>query len=1130
MNFQGIKNSSEFSSLFLDSKFKNKNALIILDNENEFDEYKKNIQFFCGTKREVKIFPSWDNLPFEYGHLDQEISSNKINCLSNNNESIILSSLKALKQKIIAPTLFNKLKIFISKNQTINKLEFNKNLLNLGYKQTRLVSSPSQVAIRGIVTDIYIPIFPKPFRIEFFKDTVKSINIFDPKTQKNIKKINELNIFLGSFEINLNYDQQIFDKTIKTIKKTGIKQDIPKTEIEFYENVLKFYEKIPGTFQLNSFSGIYDSTLLNYLPKTCHIFYIDRLKSINRIDKYQEQIELRAKNSINLISETNDQFIENESLFTNLNQFSHSLINPLSFPTNARKINYTSLTEFNLKLKSKQNENKSYLELTNFIKKHLKENFTINFSAATKKRAENIQKIFTEFNIDSKILNSLQEIKKNKINIVIGNLSTGFINKVAKEIFISETDIFSSKLKLTNTNLTEQKIKKILASISELKTNDYIIHNDYGIAKYLGLKHLKLNGFIGDVIELEYEDSKLILPIYNIGKINKHSVPEGSNVKLNKLGNSSWNQTKLKIKKSAISLAGELINLYAARKTVSGHRYDFQGAIDEEFSQSFPYSETDDQINAINNILSDLSKPKPMDRLICGDVGFGKTEVAIRGAYKVLQHAKQVAILAPTTILVEQHKNTLINRFKDFPYEIRALSRFYKPKQNKETLELIEDGKIDIVVGTHKLLSDSIKFKDLGLLIIDEEHRFGVKQKEKITRLKKDIDILSLTATPIPRTLHQSLLNVRDISVIATPPTNRKLIRTYTAKYEDTLIIEAITRETDRDGQVFFINNRINNIEFITNELKELLPNIKFEFAHGRMKETELEAIMKRFLNKEIDCLIATTILESGIDIPNANTIIINNANSFGLAQLYQLRGRVGRSNKQAYCYFLIPKNIKDLNIDSKKRLKALAAIDDLGHGFNLAIRDLEIRGTGNLLGKEQSGNINNIGYDLYTKILNEAISRLKGTEVSITDQIEPEIKIKADAFLNEDYIVDIAERLSYYQRLSVLKSIDEYENIKNEICQLYGSTIPKESFNLLQIMKLKFLLKINYVINFEESENLFRLKFHKDVKINEEYFKIYKNYNKYGENGIKISNLDSFENNPSLLYKFFEEFLEKIV
>ncbi|RIL05277.1 MAG: transcription-repair coupling factor, partial [Proteobacteria bacterium] len=722
----------------------------------------------------------------------------------------------------------------------------------------------------------------------------------------------------------------------------------------------------------------------------------------------------------------------------------------------------------------------------------------VAFVVGSDTRAQKLQRILLDLDIDARVVDLsgnrwIAAPHRYPVVILKGHLASGFVMPDEHLVFISEAEIFAER-SYRKSRKAQTNLRKLLGTLSQLQEGDYIVHTDYGIGVYRGLKHIDVEGLESDFLQIDYADSKLYLPVHSIGKAQKFAAAEGQVPKIDKLGSSRWTKTKQKVRESVAALAGDLIKLYAARSIVKGWRHEPQGAEDERFAEDFPFDETPDQLKAIQDTISDMVADRPMDRLVCGDVGFGKTEVAVRAAFKCLQHAKQVAVLVPTTILAEQHKHTFVNRFTGYPAKIAALSRFYSPKQNQAAIAELKSGELDIIIGTHRLLSRDVTFKDLGLLIVDEEHRFGVKHKEKLKAFKKQVDVLTLTATPIPRTLHMSLLGIRDISVISTPPHDRRTIRSYVASYDETLIADAIRRELRRNGQCFFVHNRVQNIDLVSATLSALVPEARFAFAHGQMSEHQLEKIMRAFLMREIDVLVSTTIIESGLDIPNANTMIIDRADTFGLAQLYQLRGRVGRSNRQAFCYFLIPKSQR-IGVQAEERLRALQALDDLGLGFNLALRDMEIRGAGNLLGKEQSGNVLAVGFELFSKILKEAVLNLKGEDLDIKESIDPEIKLGIQAFLPEFYIPDVSERLVMYQRFAGAESSQEIDDLLEEMTDRFGST-PPEGLNLAELMRYRALLRDFGVVKAELSKGRLLLAFSPHAKVNlDRIFALTKNF-----------------------------------
>ncbi|MBF0396985.1 MAG: transcription-repair coupling factor, partial [Desulfobacterales bacterium] len=639
------------------------------------------------------------------------------------------------------------------------------------------------------------------------------------------------------------------------------------------------------------------------------------------------------------------------------------------------------------------------------------------------------------------------------VYIILGHISSGFVWEDESISIITEDEIFGQK-QHRREKRKKSSVKETLLSLDDLKQDDLIVHVDHGIGKYKGLIKLKIDGITNDYLLLSYKDEdKLYLPVDRMNMVQKYIGVEGLTPDLDKMGGKSWDKTKERAKKAAEKIAGELLELYAARKIKEGHTFGEVDSYFHDFEAGFPYEETPDQLKAIEDVISDMQNTTPMDRLICGDVGYGKTEVALRASFIAANEGKQVAILVPTTLLAEQHFTNFSNRFEKYPFVIKCLNRFRSSSEQRTIIDDLASGKIDIAIGTHRLIQKDVKFKDLGLLIIDEEQRFGVKHKERLKKFKTTVDVLTLTATPIPRTLHMSLVGIRDISVIATPPEERRSIISYICEFDDAIISEGIRKELKRGGQIYFVHNNINSITKIAERLKKVVPEIKLGIAHGQLDEEELEDIMMKFLKKEIDMLVCTTIIESGIDIPSVNTIFINRADRFGLSQIYQLRGRVGRSSEQAYAYLLVP-NEAIITSDAQKRLKVLMEHSDLGSGFQIAMNDLRIRGGGSILSSSQSGHIAAIGYDMFLQLMENAVSELKGEKT--TENLEPEINIGISAFIPESYITDIDERLLIYRRLSKLKDNKDISEIKEELIDRYGE-LPVEANNLL----LKILFRI---------------------------------------------------------------------
>lgn len=676
-------------------------------------------------------------------------------------------------------------------------------------------------------------------------------------------------------------------------------------------------------------------------------------------------------------------------------------------------------------------------------------------------------------------------IAPGEIMVASGRLGNGFEYPTLKFVVLSEKDIFKER-KAKKPKKKSQYSGQKINSLSEISVGDYVVHEKYGLGIYRGMEKIESDGITKDYINIEYKDaSNLFVPASQLELIQKYSNLSARKPKLNKLGGTEWEKTKSRVRSQVQIAAQDLVKLYAERQAKEGYAYGKDTVWQKEFEELFPYEETEDQLSAIEDTKRDMESHRIMDRLICGDVGYGKTEVAIRAAFKAVMDSKQVVYLVPTTILAQQHYNSFKERMEHYPVEIAMLSRFCTPKEQKRIFDGLKNGTIDIVIGTHKVLSKNIKYKNLGLLIIDEEQRFGVKQKEKIKQLKKDVDVLALSATPIPRTLHMSLAGIRDMSVLEVPPVDRRAIQTYVMEYNEELVREAIERELGRGGQVYYVYNRVNNIDEVAAGLQRLLPNATVEYAHGQMGERQLETIMSGFINKEIDVLVSTTIIETGLDIPNVNTMIIQDAQLFGLSQLYQLRGRVGRSNRTAYAFLMYRRN-SILKEEAEKRLKAIREFTDLGSGFKIAMRDLEIRGAGNLLGAEQSGHMESVGYDLYCKMLNEAVLTMKGEQQEV-DTFTTSIDLSIDAYIPETYIKSESEKLSWYKRIATIETQEESEDMIEEMTDRYGDT-PAPLIRLMDVALLREEAHQAWLLSIEQkgSKILFTMNPRAKVRVEE--------------------------------------------
>ena len=747
---------------------------------------------------------------------------------------------------------------------------------------------------------------------------------------------------------------------------------------------------------------------------------------------------------------------------------------------------YKPKTICDIEAKSIFSYNNSFDQLIKDLEHWKKQNYRILLLSSSTTRAKRLAENIRDYGLLAYFAADFDRtIAPGEIMVASGRLGNGFEYPTLKFVVLSEKDIFKER-KAKKPKKKSQYSGQKINSLSEISVGDYVVHEKYGLGIYRGMEKIESDGITKDYINIEYKDaSNLFVPASQLELIQKYSNLSARKPKLNKLGGTEWEKTKSRVRSQVQIAAQDLVKLYAERQAKEGYAYGKDTVWQKEFEELFPYEETEDQLSAIEDTKRDMESHRIMDRLICGDVGYGKTEVAIRAAFKAVMDSKQVVYLVPTTILAQQHYNSFKERMEHYPVEIAMLSRFCTPKEQKRIFDGLKNGTIDIVIGTHKVLSKNIKYKNLGLLIIDEEQRFGVKQKEKIKQLKKDVDVLALSATPIPRTLHMSLAGIRDMSVLEVPPVDRRAIQTYVMEYNEELVREAIERELGRGGQVYYVYNRVNNIDEVAAGLQRLLPNATVEYAHGQMGERQLETIMSGFINKEIDVLVSTTIIETGLDIPNVNTMIIQDAQLFGLSQLYQLRGRVGRSNRTAYAFLMYRRN-SILKEEAEKRLKAIREFTDLGSGFKIAMRDLEIRGAGNLLGAEQSGHMESVGYDLYCKMLNEAVLTMKGEQQEV-DTFTTSIDLSIDAYIPETYIKSESEKLSWYKRIATIETQEESEDMIEEMTDRYGDT-PAPLIRLMDVALLREEAHQAWLLSIEQkgSKILFTMNPRAKVRVEE--------------------------------------------
>ena len=874
------------------------------------------------------------------------------------------------------------------------------------------------------------------------------------------------------------------EEAFKKRKRFAEKERLRKMTVRTEEELLSF-GTAEGSEALLSY--FYEKTVsfLEYLPENTLFFIDEPHRVLEKGKTYEEEFFLCMQSRLEggyVLPGQADLLFGYEEILSKV------MVGPLILLSSVIQdyAFYKPKTTCDIEAKSIFSYNNSFDQLIKDLEHWKKQNYRILLLSSSTTRAKRLAENIKDYGLLAYFAADFDRtIAPGEIMVASGRLGNGFEYPTLKFVVLSEKDIFKER-KAKKPKKKSQYSGQKINSLSEISVGDYVVHEKYGLGIYRGMEKIESDGITKDYINIEYKDaSNLFVPASQLELIQKYSNLSARKPKLNKLGGTEWEKTKSRVRSQVQIAAQDLVKLYAERQAKEGYAYGKDTVWQKEFEELFPYEETEDQLSAIEDTKRDMESHRIMDRLICGDVGYGKTEVAIRAAFKAVMDSKQVVYLVPTTILAQQHYNSFKERMEHYPVEIAMLSRFCTPKEQKRIFDGLKNGTIDIVIGTHKVLSKNIKYKNLGLLIIDEEQRFGVKQKEKIKQLKKDVDVLALSATPIPRTLHMSLAGIRDMSVLEVPPVDRRAIQTYVMEYNEELVREAIERELGRGGQVYYVYNRVNNIDEVAAGLQRLLPNATVEYAHGQMGERQLETIMSGFINKEIDVLVSTTIIETGLDIPNVNTMIIQDAQLFGLSQLYQLRGRVGRSNRTAYAFLMYRRN-SILKEEAEKRLKAIREFTDLGSGFKIAMRDLEIRGAGNLLGAEQSGHMESVGYDLYCKMLNEAVLTMKGEQQEV-DTFTTSIDLSIDAYIPETYIKSESEKLSWYKRIATIETQEESEDMIEEMTDRYGDT-PAPLIRLMDVALLREEAHQAWLLSIEQkgSKILFTMNPRAKVRVEE--------------------------------------------
>ena len=1053
------------NSEILSSTLENLKRPIFIVTYNEIQAHKlyQNLKFFTDK---VMFLPKKEIVTYDYVAESKDLPYERIEVLNriyNEEKLIIIASIETVKQKMITKKALYKNTINLKVGDRCDLEELKQKLINLGYQRFELIDGRGEFSVRGGIIDVSLN-DTIGIRIELWGDEVDSIRNFNIISQRSIENRETVCIY-PAYEYLLDEPLNV---VVKNIKETIYPEILAEKVESDTEKILEgdYLNKIDRYF--NSFYKEQE-TILDYLSENYIIFIDEYSKIIGRSKSIEEDNENVIKALIEkerIVPESIKNYLSTEEVELKIQKYKNIFLNKLD------NLNKNGIDKYNFNARE-LNYFKSGIELfINDIKKFTEDKKNVYIIVDAKEKSDKIENLLKENEISSIYQEKLDQtiVNKNASTVIIttGKISGGFYSYDLNQVLIEASELVEVQRKAKKRkNESFNQAEKVV--FADLKVGDYVVHRRYGIGIYIGVNTIKADGITRDYIKIKYQgDDILYIPTNSLDEVRKYVGGEELNLKLNRLGSKDWEKTKAKVKNNLRAVAKELIELYARREKARGHAFSKDTDWQREFEGKFPYIETDDQLRCIEEVKKDMEGPKPMDRLLCGDVGYGKTEVAIRAAFKAVMDNKQVAYLAPTTVLAKQQYETFKERMKDFPIKIELLNRFRTAKEQNRIIKELKLGSVDIVIGTHKILGKDIEFKDLGLLIIDEEHRFGVKAKEKIKQYKANVDVLTMTATPIPRTLHMSIVGIRDMSVIYEPPQNRKPVQTYVVEYDEEIIKEAITKELERNGQVFYIFNNVKDIMLKADKISRLVPEAKVGFAHGQMTGTEIEDIMEDFVEGKINVLVCTTILESGIDIPNANTIIIENADKMGLAQLYQIRGRVGRSDRQGYSYITYKKD-KMLAETADKRLKAIKEFTEFGSGFKIAMRDLEIRGAGSLIGEIQSGHLEEVGYDTYTRLLDEVLKEEQGIEVK--EETDCQIDLNITSYIPDEYISDQNQKIEIYQDIALCKNEEDISNIVDELIDRFGE-MPGEIENLLEISRIKQLAKKNNIIKIQSKRD----------------------------------------------------------
>ena len=1104
-------------------EFAKKPICIITYNEIQAKKLVEDLEYFTDK---VVFFPKKEIVTYDYVAESKDLPYERIEALNKiqgMKTGIIVTTIEATMQKIMSKKALYKNVLKFKIQDEYNLEDVKRKLLDLGYTRCDLIEGRGQFSVRGGIVDISLT-EKNGVRIEFWGDEIDSIRYFNIVSQRSTEEIKEITINPAHEYLLEKPLETVIEKIRSTVYNEEVQEQVEQ-DIEIIKNG-DYISKVDKYF--NAFYE-QQETILDFLSSK----FVIVLDEFNKITQRLDNINKDSNNIITLLMEKQKIVPDAIKNLLSLEQFEEKLTN--------KQLVYIEKLDNEIKFQAEKynwvykekNYYKSEIEiLFKELIKAQEEKKKIYILAETKEKAKSICKLLDEHEIINKYEEKLNQtiiVKNNEslVTVSVGKLSSGFECFDLKLLVITSQELIEGEKRKKYKSSAFKEGEKVV--YADLKVGDYVVHKNYGIGIFIGVNTITADGTTKDYIKIKYYgDDILYVPTNQLDNIRKYIGGDEGGLKVNKLGNKEWIKTKARVKNNLREVAKELIELYAKREKAKGYAFPADSPWQTQFEESFPYQETDDQLRCIDEVKKDMELPKPMDRLLCGDVGYGKTEVAIRAAFKAVMGGKQVAYLAPTTVLAEQQYKEFRDRMANFAIRVEVLNRFKTKKEQNEIVKKLKLGEIDIVVGTHRILSNDVEFKDLGLLIIDEEHRFGVKAKEKIKQYKASIDVLTMTATPIPRTLHMSIVGIRDMSVIYEPPYNRKPVQTYVLEYDQEVIREAITKELERKGQVFYLFNNVEKIIQKADEISRLVPEAKVVYAHGKMTGNEIEEIMEDFIEGKTDILVCTTILESGIDIPNANTIIVENADRMGLAQLYQIRGRVGRSDRQGYAYITYKRD-KLLSEVADKRLKAIKEFTEFGSGFKIAMRDLEIRGAGSLLGEIQHGHLEQVGYDTYCNLLDEVIKEMQGTVVQ--PEIDVQIDLDATCYIPDTYISDSSQKIEIYQDIALCKNEEDIQNVIDEMIDRFGN-MPSEIENLLEIARIKILCKKLKISKVQGKRNFVLFMFEPgeiNLDINE-LVKQYKNKIKFTQ-GIKPQITLALDNMTEIkMLREVKEFLENLI